>query len=64
MTDQEFISYCKTHCQTPRAGFAPEHINRLRRMAGMKEIPLGKKILNIHPDQMAHLMERIEQRNV
>lgn len=34
MTDEEFLLYCETHCQSPRAAFVPAQIARLYRMAG------------------------------
>ncbi len=37
MTDQEFLSYCEAHCDTPRAAFVPAQIARLHRMAGYED---------------------------
>lgn len=34
MSDQEFLTYCETHCETERAGFVPHQIARLFRLAG------------------------------
>lgn len=34
MTDEELISYCEAHCQTPRALFSPDQINRMLELAG------------------------------
>jgi len=36
MTDQEFLLYCETHCKTERAGFVPQQIARLFRLAGYR----------------------------
>lgn len=33
MTDAEFLSYCFTHAETPRAGFVPKQIARLLTLA-------------------------------
>ena len=35
MTDEEFLSYCYHHADTPRCGFVPEQIARLLRLAGL-----------------------------
>ena len=34
MTDKELIGYCDIHCETPRALFSHQHINRMIRLAG------------------------------
>jgi hypothetical protein len=37
MGDEEFILYCETHSLTERAGFVPEHLARIHRLAGHEE---------------------------
>lgn len=37
MTDDELINYCEAHCQTERALFSAEHINRMLELAGHPE---------------------------
>ncbi len=34
MTDDELIGYCEIHCETPRALFSSEQINRMLALAG------------------------------
>jgi len=34
MNELEFLDYCASMCTTPRAGFTPEQIARLWRLAG------------------------------
>ena len=34
MNDNEFLSYCQSMAQTPRAGFLPEQLHRLFVLAG------------------------------
>lgn len=29
MTDDEFLRYCEVHCESPRAGFVKENLDRL-----------------------------------
>lgn len=38
MEDREFLMYCYSHSETPRALFSGKQIMRLRRMAGV-EVP-------------------------
>lgn len=33
-TDEDFLGYCDIHCETPRALFSREHIERLAKLAG------------------------------
>lgn len=34
MSDDEFLLYCETHCDSPRAGFVPSQLERLANLAG------------------------------
>lgn len=34
MTDDELIGYCQIHCETPRALFHADHVNRMLVLAG------------------------------
>ena len=57
MTDEVFISYCESHSETPRAGFVPEHIGRILRLAGaVKEAEKWEnallQIISIYADDM------------
>lgn len=67
MTDDEFLSYCHSMAETPRAGFVPEHIERVLRLAGEDELadrwrdaPL--QIVSIPADEMHPMVERARQR--
>lgn len=56
MDDLEFIRYCETHCETPRAGFVGQNIARILRLAGEDEKAkewddLGS-IVSIRPEAM------------
>jgi hypothetical protein len=47
MTDEQLISYCEAHCQTQRALFNSDQINRMIALAGypaefVREIPGGQ----------------------
>lgn len=37
MTDTEFLSYCMTHSDTPRALFSAEQVARCLRLAGYED---------------------------
>lgn len=39
MTDEEFLRYCETHCETPRAGFVKENFDRLYALMGEEPSP-------------------------
>jgi hypothetical protein len=47
MTDDELIGYADIHCETPRAIFHVNHINRLIRLAGN---PNGLQEFEHNPD--------------
>jgi hypothetical protein len=38
MSDDEFLSYCDTHADTPRCGFVPAQLSRLYALAGDQEM--------------------------
>lgn len=62
MGDLEFIRYCETHSETERAGFVPEHIARILRLAGRADDAKswdGKplQIISVHADVMHPLCE-------
>ncbi len=43
-SDKEFIEYCRAHAQTPRRLFNGYQINRLRRLAGEDNFPIGDAV--------------------
>ena len=49
MNDKEFLQYCRTHCETPRAAFVPQQIARLMRMAGF---PMMARHFDAMPNQV------------
>lgn len=56
MSDEEFLSYCDSHAETPRCGFVPAHIARLLKLSGVGddsdiEAWLSKPIQIINCDQ-------------
>lgn len=67
MTDKEFILYCKTHCNTPRAAFVPAQIARLLRLAGREETAkewdaLDNFIIDNYRTKVLQLISEIEAR--
>lgn len=65
-SDEEFIRYCEDHCRTPRALFAREHIERMAKLSGDKQIILTAEFLPgwiaAHPDSMMPLVEKARAR--
>lgn len=65
MSDEEFILYCRSHCRTERAGFLPEHIERLLRLAGDERskdwVGVPVQIISYGPDAIVPLCDRAEQ---
>lgn len=67
MSDKEFLLYCRTHCNTPRAAFVPSQIARLYRLAGFNERAtiwnrLPNQILDGHTYIVLDLLDKIEKR--
>ncbi len=68
MTDLEWITYCETHCESPRAGFVPANLERIYRLAGMdaeadawtNAIP--HQIISVGPRAMLPLCRRAKKR--
>lgn len=55
MTDEEFFRYCETHCETERAGFVKENLERLFTLMGCPEEAKGLiegRVYSICPEQM------------
>lgn len=58
MTDKELISYCRLHCQTPRALFSDTQINRMLKLAGYSHTVVGWH--SVHED-MEYLCNKAEE---
>lgn len=62
MTDRELIGYCRLHCQTERALFHRDHVNRVLALAGLSP---GRQILqewmSIH-EEMTELCDLAQAR--
>jgi len=68
MTDEEFIRYCDTHCESPRAGFIVEQIVRILTLAGETELAESWKpyvdsnrVVSVYSEVMKPLCERARQ---
>lgn len=66
MTDDELIRYCDSHCETQRALFHRDHVNRMLSLAGhpegwAREVPEYQQWLSVH-DEMKDLCELARER--
>lgn len=59
MTDDELIGYAQLHCQTERALFSSEHVDRLLALAKMPASGLVGFVA-VHEAEMTTLIEAIE----
>lgn len=64
MSDDEFLNYVEFHCETPRARFSAEHIERLFRLA---EVPMrwgGSRPVtaSMYPPEAKPLVARARER--
>lgn len=67
MSDEEFLNYCRTHCQSPRTAFVPAQIARLLRLAGREETAkewdaLDNMIIDNYKNKVLSLLKEIEQK--
>lgn len=67
MNDRDLIGYCEIHCQTERALFKGDDVNRMIRLAGypegyVREVP-GHQFFSLH-DEMEELVKLSKARLV
>lgn len=67
MEDAEFINYCRSHSETERAGFVPENIERILRLAGRdnqadKWRGMGHQIVSVPADVMHPVCDEAQRR--
>lgn len=61
MSDEDFIGYCEVHCETPRALFSGDQINRMIRLAQLDIIYPRNEWFTMH-DSMRKLCELARER--
>lgn len=65
MSDDEFLSYCEVHSETPRAMFHIDHIRRLHELAGAENEKIAKATTDFYhfPEYLAQpLVEKARER--
>lgn len=60
LSDEAFLDYCEAHCETPRAGFVKENLDRLADLCGDTRDPglTEGAIYSVFPGQMLPLVNR------
>lgn len=52
--DEELIRYCEIHCETERALFSREQVNRMMELAGVTDkwlgYPIEQAFISLHSD--------------
>ena len=63
MTDQELIDYCDIHCESELALFCREHVERMLKLAGVKQSSSRlPSFMSLH-DEMKNLVRRAREMN-
>lgn len=60
LSDEAFLDYCASHCETDRAGFVKENLDRLMDLAGEERDPglIEGAIYSVYPSQMLPMVRR------